>query len=175
MSDWEEVLVGEREAKDRFFSEADSPLAEEDRISFKGLAYFPPDESYRVMSRFEPFVDPDTVVLGTTTGEARKMIRAGLLHFVLRGDSLKLTAYQSVPSHESLFVPFGDETNSVETYAGGRYIDIPEEEMGGTLYLDFNKAYNPYCAYNEGWSCPLVPRENYLPVPVQAGEKAYAE
>ena len=174
MSDWERELVGMREGKDQMFASAESPIPPGERQNFAGLRYYAPDSAYRVDARFEKFEEQDPVMIGTSTGETREMIRAGRVHFIIKGDSLQLIAYQHIPSHGSLFLPFGDETNSIETYAGGRYIDIPTESVAESLQIDFNKAYNPYCAYSEEWSCPLVPRENYLPVPIQAGEKSYA-
>lgn len=174
-SGWQERIVEGRVEKDRMFAGKDSPLPEEKRSGFSGLSYYSPDISYRVDVRFERFEEKESVTIGTSTGEARKMSRVGRLHFVIGDDSLQLTAFESVPPHGSLFIPFGDESNSIQTYAGGRYIDLPVDLLESTSQLDFNEAYNPYCAYSEDWSCPLVPRENYLPVPIQAGEKAYAK
>ena len=170
---WEKELEKVREEKDRMFTGEESPLSAKEQGHFSGLAYFPPDSSYRVRIRFEEFEQPDTIIMGTTTGEARVMVRAGLLHFTLAEKPLKLTAFRSIPSHGSLFLPFGDETNGNQTYEGGRYIDLNEETVEADSLLDFNNAYNPYCAYNEGWSCPIVPRENFLPISILAGEKVY--
>ncbi|MGE3801981.1 MAG: DUF1684 domain-containing protein [Candidatus Kapaibacterium sp.] len=174
-SAWQERIIEGREEKDRMFAGKDSPLPEEMRSGFSGLSYYPPDITYRVDVRFERFEEKEEVTIGTSTGKARQMSRVGRLHFVIGNDSLQLTAFESVPPHGSLFIPFGDESNSIQTYAGGRYIDLSVDLLESTSQLDFNEAYNPYCAYSEAWSCPLVPRENYLPVPIQAGEKAYAK
>jgi uncharacterized protein (DUF1684 family) len=101
-------------------------------------------------------------------------LKFGLFTFEVEGQHLKLIAYKSVedPYARSLFLPFSDETSGHETYAAGRYLDL--EEQGGDDYeLDFNLAYNPYCAYNEDYTCPVPPFENKLSVKILAGEKNY--
>ena len=116
----------------------------------------------------------------TTTDRVSKERVYGILYFELKGNSYKLNIYQGqelmneADRKDYLFLPFSDETNGLESYGGGRYIDtrIPE---GDTMIIDFNKAYNPYCAYNEKYSCPIVPRENYLKTRIEAGVKAFGE
>ena len=114
----------------------------------------------------------------TTTDRLPEYVQYGVLKFTLRGEEYELKIYQNINLIERegyedyLFLPFLDDTNGEESYGGGRYIEarIPE---GDTMEIDFNKAYNPYCAYNEKYSCPIVPRENYLPLKVEAGVKAF--
>lgn len=114
----------------------------------------------------------------TNTTRTPEYVKYGELHFDLQGRRFLLNIYQNIELiktegyEDYLFLPFSDETNGVETYGGGRYIDaaIPE---GDSLTIDFNKAYNPYCAYNEKYSCPIVPRQNYLNTRIEAGVKMF--
>lgn len=100
------------------------------------------------------------------------MLRYGQFHFTVDGKECVLTAYQSADHPEHLFLPFKDATNGTETYGAGRYIDVSAQPDASVHYvIDFNLAYNPYCAYNPAYSCPVVPRENFLTVPIRAGER----
>jgi len=114
-------------------------------------------------------------MIATSTGTRQAYMRYGAFTFEIEGRSLKLIVYKSAEDHpysRSLFIPFSDETSGRETYAAGRYLDL--EEQGGDDYeLDFNMAYNPYCAYSEEYTCPLPPAENKLSVRILAGEKNY--
>jgi uncharacterized protein (DUF1684 family) len=161
--------------KDSFFrKDMDSPIPSSDRSSFKGLNYFPPDEGYRVSSKLERFDSPKHIVMATSTGTRQTYLRYGAFTFEIKGRSLKLIVYKSAedPHAQSLFLPFSYETSGHETYAAGRYLDL--EELGGDDYeLDFNMAYNPYCAYSQDYTCPVPPVENRLPVKILAGEKNY--
>ncbi len=164
-----------RTEKDNYFRSGDhSPLPEEQRDAFKGLHYFPVDDAYVVDAQFTPLQDKTTFQMATTSNEPRDAVRAGQFTFVLNGTECTLTAYQFVGSdHPTYFVPFMDATTGSETYGTGRYLDI-EISQGATSYvIDFNEAYNPYCAYNENYSCPVTPSENTLPVAVKAGEKSW--
>ena len=164
-----------RAEKDSFFrTDHNSPIPHEERSKFKGLKYFPPSIQYRVNARLARFDKPDVVMMTTSNGTTRRYLRYGKLEFQLEGGKLKLHCYKAADdAHDkSLFVPFTDETSGKETYGAGRYLDI--EETGRDDYvLDFNLAYNPYCAYSENYLCPFPPRENRLPVRIQAGEKNY--
>ncbi|MCE2503516.1 MAG: DUF1684 domain-containing protein [Chlorobi bacterium] len=174
---WEQALIATREEKDRMFAGASSPLTEAAQFEFSGLQYYPPDSSYRRAVQFERFERTDTIIMGTSTGKPRTMLRVGLLHFVLDEQACQLTLYKDPDNkaRENFFIPFGDKTNGSETYEGGRYLDVTQGQVKGEGILDFNEAYNPYCAYNADWSCPIVPEENILSVSVQAGEKVYVE
>jgi uncharacterized protein (DUF1684 family) len=113
-------------------------------------------------------------MMATSTGTRQAYLRSGAFTFEIEGRSLKLIVYKSTedPYARSLFIPFSDETSGRETYAAGRYLDI-EEQAGDDYELDFNMAYNPYCAYSEEYTCPIPPVENKLPVKILAGEKNY--
>lgn len=166
-------IVELRQQKDNQFRDSDdSPIPADKRASFMGLAYFEPDPEYVVMAKFVESSSADTITMQTSKDDVRKAIRAGVFTFRLNGKDVKLSAYTFADSedNESLFVPFTDKTTGHETYYGGRYLDVPMVD-GGDYVLDFNMAYNPYCAYSENYSCPLVPQENSLEVAVRAGEK----
>ena len=167
----------QREAKDRHFKSAHwSPIPERERPGFKALNYYPYDPGCRVTTRFHRNPNPDTVVMTTSKGDQQTFLRYGAFTFQLGGRVLQLTAYKAIRPHsgdeESLFVPFRDGTSGKETYGAARYLDIPEQSSGDYV-IDFNLAYNPYCAYSEDYVCPLPPRENWLDAPIRAGEKNY--
>jgi uncharacterized protein (DUF1684 family) len=172
---FQQEVLSLRADKDSYFrNDMDSPIPLNERRSFKGLKYFPPDQGYRVTSKLERFDLPKQIMITTSTGTRQAYLRYGAFTFEIEGRSLKLIVYKSTedPYARSLFVPFSDETSGRETYAAGRYLDI--EEQGGDNYeLDFNLAYNPYCAYSEEYTCPIPPVENRLPVKILAGEKNY--
>ena len=164
-----------RAEKDRFLkSDAASPIPADLRASFTGLSYFPYDENYAVVASFEPADKPDTVKVPASQGEFRTMIRAGVFSFSF-GDGDKvftLTGYKQADGDAKVVtIPFKDKTSGTTSYGAGRYLDI--EEPGDECVLDFNKAYSPYCAYNEDYSCLLVPAQNVLTVAISAGEKTY--
>lgn len=175
MVDWETALRREREQKDRFFaSHPHSPIPPDARDDFDGLEYFPPDESYRFELDLHEFGEHDTLTVDTTRDGARTYHRWGAFQLELQGEAISLTAYKSEPDEDRLWVPFRDETNGNETYDAGRYLDLDAEDRGadGSWSLDFNRAYSPFCAYNDAYECPVVPFENWLDVRVEAGEKA---
>ncbi|MBS1538168.1 MAG: DUF1684 domain-containing protein [Bacteroidetes bacterium] len=163
-----------RKEKDKFFkTDPHSPLIPEQRASFNGLRYFMPSEDYYVNAAFEQAETPDTLMMLTSKqNDKRYYLRYGFFTFSIGDSSYKLTAFKPIgQATGTLFVPFKDETNGKQTYSAGRYLDI-EEDVGANEYtLDFNAAYNPYCAYNYGYSCPIVPAENVLHVNIKAGEK----
>lgn len=153
-----------------------TPLSEKELERFSGLHYFAEDSAYVVEARFVPHAVPDTVIIGTTQAhDKRTALRAGRLFFTINNQACTLTAFrfadQEIPGY---FVPFKDATSGMETYGAGRYLDLQEQPATSTRYLlNFNNAYNPYCAYNDAYSCPLVPDENTLPVAILAGEKTW--
>jgi uncharacterized protein (DUF1684 family) len=172
---YEEAVLQFREEKDDYFREAhDSPLLPEDKPRFTGIAYFPPDRSYRVEGlRLEPTGSDETRTLSiqTSDDQVREARRVGLLRFELAGRPVSLHGYAFGSEDDgSLFVPFMDATSGDETYEAGRYLDV-EPEDDGSYTLDFNLAYHPTCVFSPYYSCPLTPQENRLPVRVEAGEK----
>ena len=179
-SDGKQPLKGntpwQREMNALFKDASVSPLTDEDRKVFTGLDFFTVDSTYVTEAYLERTPASEFIDMKTTTGEVNRQRIYGIIHFKLKKVTHKLKVYQgeealaSLNNRDYLFLPFFDDTNGETTYGGGRYIDLRIPD-GDSLTIDFNKAYQPYCAYNERYSCPLVPRENYLPVKVEAGIK----
>ncbi len=168
-----------RQSKDEFFaSSPQSPIPHEDRHrGFVGLSYYSPDVAFRVEAEVLPFQKPDVVELATSTGEIRPQLRYAELRFRLGDRDLKLIGFaepHEFHTHE-LFMPFRDATSGRETYGAGRYLELTVDHgpNGETAVIDFNLAYNPYCAYSPYYSCPVPPAENTLPVEIRAGERNY--
>lgn len=160
-----------RREKDEWFRRApDSPI--EHRASFSGLSYYPVEPALRFRTQLVRHAQPKAVVMQTSDGDAREYRNVG--HFELAIDRRKLSvqAYQ-MPGSDALFVPFRDQTSGKETYGAGRYLDLHPEGPADLYDVDFNLAYNPMCAYSDAFSCPFPPPENWLPVPVRAGERTY--
>jgi uncharacterized protein (DUF1684 family) len=158
--------------KDEFFrTNPSSPLTPAQRQSFVALRYFPPNPDFRLTLEVEEFPVPDTVRMQTTTGEVQSYERFGRIRFEVDGQEATLTLYHN---EYGFFLPFADSLAGKETYGAGRYLE-PEQLPDGRLLVDFNLAYNPYCAYNEHWSCPITPAENRLKVPIRAGERLFEE
>ena len=177
---WAETLAADRAAKDRQFREApDSPILPEELRSFRGLDYWPPDPAYRLVGSIHVNERLERFTILTTSGRQRPCERYGRMSFQLRGRTLTLHVYrlldgESRPGVETFFVPFLDATSGKETYPAGRYVDLLGPR-GGPYVLDFNRAYNPWCAYGapERYACPVTPPENRLPVRMEAGERGY--
>ncbi len=168
-----ERITEERQRTERFMKASpESPFAP-DSIEFTGLSYFDPDPTYRVQARLERVTDQKLLVLPTTTGQEEKYIRYGYATFKLKGQLQRLLVLEPFEQPAPLFVAFADDTSGDTTYGGGRYLNVEKPSRAGakSLKLDFNQAYNPYCAYNGTFSCPLPPKENVLTVAVEAGEK----
>ncbi|MBT8269438.1 MAG: DUF1684 domain-containing protein [Flavobacteriaceae bacterium] len=169
-TDWQ------RDLNAMFKDASRSPLSDSDRKSFKGLPFFPIDSNYIVKADLKRTPDSPFFRMKTSTDDINMERVYGILNFELNGQAHQLEVYQgeealnSMDNKDYLFLPFLDDTNAETTYGGGRYIDlrIPERD---TIIIDFNKAYNPYCAYNENYSCPIVPRKNYIETAVEAGVK----
>ncbi|WP_316632545.1 DUF1684 domain-containing protein [uncultured Flavobacterium sp.] len=155
-----------------------SPLMEEDLKNFKTLDFYPISGNYFVVAKFEKAQDEKVFEMKTTGTRTPKYIKYGTLYFTLNNVALKLNVYRSIELSKTkeykdhLFLPFSDLTSGKESYIGGRYIDL-KIPKGNTIAVDFNQAYNPYCAYNHKYSCPLVPLENDLKVEVKAGVKNF--
>lgn len=159
-----------RKLKDDFFAHhPDSPLTEEQKRDFKGLKYFPENPALRLEVQIEEFPEKDTIEMQTSTGEIQVYQRFGRIRVTLEDQEAVLTIYTSESGY---FLPFVDGLAGKETYPAGRYLE-PQALGEGRFLVDFNLAYNPYCAYNDYWSCPLTPYENHLKVPIRAGEKLF--
>lgn len=169
---WEDRFKG-------FFEDTGFPLNDEDAGY---LSFFEPDSEYRVTARVELLLGEEPFQMPTYAGTSAEYVRYGIAEFRIGdGPAVQLTLYRSTrlftdPLYKDyLFVPFLDETNGDLTYGGGRYLDLSIQDIReGTLLIDFNKAYNPLCAYSGGYRCPIPPRDNHLPIPVMAGELNYS-
>jgi uncharacterized protein (DUF1684 family) len=160
--------------KNAYFQDPNtSPLRPKEKKKFNGLDFFTPDSKYQVNAFFRESVAKDTIQMKTNTGSVTSEIRYGNLFFELNNRQYVLPVYREVGAEDDyVFLPFTDLTNGDLTYGGGRYLDFtfPLKE---TVLIDFNKAYNPYCAYNPKYSCPLVPSVNHLDIAIIAGEKSF--
>lgn len=148
----------------------------------KYISFFPVEEKYKVTASFKRIIDNKGFYMYTSTGVKQKYYKYGLLTFYLNKSPQHLFIYQSEELMQKenfkdyLFVPFGDATSGFTSYGGGRYLDFVKNDIiNNKLVIDFNKAYNPYCAYTSGYECPLPPKENLLKIPVKAGEKSYGK
>ncbi len=161
-----------REDKDEFFrTEPQSPLDRDQQKTFTGLKYYPENPGLRFDLSLEKVEKPEHVIMATSTGDEQEYLQVGQIRFMVQGQEAILQVYVPVEGGE-YFIPFVDATAPAETYGAGRYLE-PEHLGGGNLHVDFNLAYNPYCAYNDRWSCPLPPRANRLVVRIEAGEKKF--
>jgi uncharacterized protein len=188
--DYAQIILKEREEKDEFMkSDNGSPFRsvgtqtegkEKDStrtsIDSKTLNYFAPDLKFKVNANLVPIENKKVVVLPTSDGKEKKYLEYAFAEFSLEGKQNKLVILEIMdagPYRGTLFLAFADETSANETYGAGRYIDLKKVPGASTMILDFNKAYNPYCAYSDNFSCPFPPKENILTAAVNAGEKKY--
>ena len=161
-----------------FANEEESPLTEEGIKDFTELDFFTIDSTYKVIAKFELEKNPRLFEMPTTTERKPIYKTFGTATIELEGKELKLHIYQNQdlikkPDYTNhLFIPFTDQTNGSESYGGGRYIDVEIPE-GDSMVIDFNRSYNPYCAYNNKYSCPIPPKENDLAIEIKAGVKTY--
>jgi uncharacterized protein len=170
----ERQIAAFRAEKDRSLKQADeSPIPVAEREKFQGLKYYPIDLKYRMESVLERYQNPESIKMATTAGAPDTFLRYGKLKFKIDGEDYALDVFKSANDQSPrFFIPFRDKTSGKETYGAGRYLEL--EDDGSARYtLDFNLAYNPFCAYNETYSCPLPPPQNTLKVAVTAGEKSY--
>jgi len=174
-----DAIIAQRLKKDNDFANPEkSPLSKEQLPLFNGLAYYDPDPAYKLQARFETDTSGQAFRMPTTTSRLPLYRKYGRILFNLGDTALALTAFQNLdylktnPEYRKLFVPFKDFTNGEETYGGGRYLDV-EIPQSDSMIIDFNHAYNPYCAYSDRWSCPIPPDENSLKVYIRAGEKNF--
>jgi len=176
ISGWKRQLESERENKDVFFGQHfQSPIPFEAHVKFKGLYYYSPDPRYRFELVLHEHKKKESIKVQDTQDNERELLRWGEFRFRIDNEEFVLQAYKSNPAEGRLFIPFRDATSGKETYGAGRYIDLkPEDDYNeGKWVLDFNKAYNPWCAYSKEYSCPFVPPENWLKISIQSGEKNY--
>ncbi|MFN3488828.1 MAG: DUF1684 domain-containing protein [Emticicia sp.] len=179
-----EIEKHREEYKADFLKTPSSPLKKED---FEYLRFYEPNEKFKVACEFVATKQRNaarkkTFEIPTSSGQTASYTKFGELRFEIDGKPYKLAVYQSLslrrmPQYRDyLFVPFKDLTNGKESYGGGRYLDLRMKEIeGDKIYLDFNKAYNPYCAFSAGYSCPIPPKENHLKVAIEAGEMNFAK
>ena len=161
----------QREINDFFKDASVSPLKNRDLKNFRGLDFFAYDSIYLVAAKLTKTPKEKPFMMLTTTDMMVEYIKYGTISFELLSNQYSLDIYKNLEDpneRDNLFLPFLDDTNGNESYGGGRYInlDIPQ---GDNLIIDFNSAFNPYCVYDEKYSCPIVPRENYLPLEIKAG------
>jgi uncharacterized protein (DUF1684 family) len=169
--DYATKIAAARAAKDADFLRSDDPIPKTRHAEFLPLAYFPIDPDYNVPGTLTAIDDKTIYEMPTSTGANRKMRRVGMLEFTLKGQGLKLVAFNELGTDPgALFVAFSDLTSGAETYAAGRFMDLARNTTG--IYeVDFNRAYIPYCYYNPTYECPLPPPQNRLKIPIRAGER----
>ncbi|MBB6461035.1 DUF1684 domain-containing protein [Flammeovirga kamogawensis] len=172
-------ISSEREKKNiEFKNDSSSPLTEDEKSSFNKLNYFPVDANYKVNASLDWYGLPKTVKIKTTKGLPRNYKKVALAKFHLNGESLELTlladATRNPLTKDVVMILFTDQTSGKVTYGAGRYIELHNVKKGQLqTTIDFNTAYNPYCAYNENFDCPIPPSENYLATEVKVGEKNF--
>jgi len=166
-----EISRFRQEKEASFREEKGSPI--EDPSTFKGLRYYDPTPEYRIQAELSLIKGNDSISIQMSDGKTEKLAKYAYATFRLGGRSHQLLLLKHA-EEEVLFLPFGDQTNGFDTYGGGRYLDLElNKNEPDKIMIDFNLAYNPFCAYNKNYSCPLPPPENQLAVEVQAGEKEY--
>jgi uncharacterized protein (DUF1684 family) len=174
-----EIVQYREKQEAKFRDPKDSPLDKKLRKKFQGLNYYPINLDYRVAAKFVKTENPVLFKMKTTTARLPEYQKYGEVHFELDGEARVLEVYQNPETIQNpgledyLFIPFTDETNGIDTYEVGRYIDfrVPASE---DVILDFNKCYNPYCSYGSAYSCPIPPEVNHLPLKVRAGEMKFS-
>jgi uncharacterized protein len=173
------VIQRERDEKNLFMkNDEGSPfyIGKDSVSNFTKLNYYPADLTYKVIANLVPIETKKMVVLATSDGVEKKYLEFAFAEFTLGDQKNKLLLLEVVdsgPYRGTLFLAFADATSGDETYGAGRYLDVKKVPGATTITLDFNKAYNPYCAYSDSFSCPFPPKENILSIPIKAGEKVY--
>lgn len=167
------------EYKADFLKEERSPFYNK-KEDLEYLRFYKPRKKYRVKAAFVRTPKEESFDMATYSGLTRKYVKYGMLTFKIKGQELQLAVYQNLlllkmqQYQDYLFIPFKDHTNGESTYGGGRYIDIETSDIkDGTVVLDFNTCYNPYCAFSDGYNCPIPPQENHLDFAIKAGEKEF--
>ena len=178
--DYQAQIIAFREKyMNDFLEDKNSPIKKDD---LQYLQFYNADSTYRIRAKYQLSQTPQTFIMPVFSGTGREYVPYAVLKFTLKNKLMQLTVYRSlalakVPAYKDyLLLLFTDETNGKTTYGGGRYIDMREGEFeNGEIILDFNKAYNPYCAFSSGFGCPKPPDENHLDIAIQAGEKIYGK
>ena len=176
-----EIMKYHYEQNLKFHDKETSPLTAKDLKTFSALNYYKIDEKYKVTAKLVKEKNPVIFGMATTTTRKPLYVKYGTITFTLDGKKQSLPIYQNkdfgrAPQYKNhLFLPFTDKTSGDGSYGGGRYIDVltTDEKPDGTIIIDFNKSYNPYCAYNSKYSCPLTPKENTVTIALKAGVKVY--
>lgn len=175
----EKSKEAQEQLNEKFQDSSITPLSDKDLENFEGLDFFPLEKDYVVKATFKKTAKKSIISFPTSDPEVEKIyIKYGEAHFNLKGKEYSLSLYEPEGGYDDpdykdyLFVPFTDLTNGDKTYGAGRYLDL-KKPKGNTVTLDFNQAYNPYCAYASGYSCPIPPKENNLKVSIEAGVKDY--
>lgn len=170
--DWRDRIEAQREQKEEYFRNDPRSPAPDD---FAGLDYYPIDPDYRFEVPLDRYDEPEEISVETTADGEQRYRRVGSFAFDIDGESVSIDAFEPANGENRLWVPVRDATSGSETYGAGRYLDLePETHMTDNGWIvDFNAAYNPTCAYNAAYECPLVPASNWIDVPIEAGEKAY--
>lgn len=171
-SSYEQDVMQDRVQRDMRMREDNSVLPPDRRSAFRGLDFYEVDPTYRFVVPLHRFSPPDTVTIAESTGGLRSQVQVGRVTVPLPGGQTDLLVFrgESEDPRGRLWIPFADSTNGRTTYKAGRYVDLVQVE-GDSVMVDFNRAYNPTCAYNPDYACPLPPRENRLEVSIPAGEK----
>jgi uncharacterized protein (DUF1684 family) len=170
-----EKIEKEREKQYKFIKfNIDSPLDEEQKKNFKELDFYAIDPEFKVRAKLVPLEEKKMVELPMTDGSVEKYLKHSFAEFEIKGKPQKLLLLQSVKEMDkrNFFLAFADETSGNETYGGGRYINLRQDGKN-SITIDFNLSYNPYCAYNPDFACPLPPKENIMQIPIPVGEKDY--
>ncbi len=175
-----EIKKFQNEINKEYADSATSPLTKKDLANFKILDFYPINKNFRVTAKFTRTENEKPFKMKTTTDRAPEYVKYGEVEFILKGKKVRVNIYQSIRLREKeeykdyLFLPFRDLTSGKTSYGGGRYVDlkIPEND---TIIIDFNKAYNPYCAYNHKYSCVIPPAENFIDIEIKAGVKKFKE
>jgi len=164
-----DALQATRHEKDELFKQhPQSPLTEAQKAAFDGLRYYDPNPALAFVGDVEPFEAQEQILMATNRDELKPYVRHGVFAFEVAGQTVSLVIYRSMD--QNYFLPFVDSNAGTETYPAGRYLDLATED-GVQFLVDFNLAYNPYCAYNDNWTCPVTPAENRIDVPIEAGER----
>lgn len=169
----------QKEMNAKFKDASKSPLTKKGLRKFKGLDFFPINNTYKVVAKLTKTPDAPVFNFPTTTSRIVKYKKYGVVSFTINKINLELDIYKDTSPKfgyiNHLFLPFLDKTNGKTSYSGGRFIDIltTEEQENGTIIIDFNQAYNPYCAYSDRYSCPITPRNNFLDIEINAGVMRY--
>ncbi len=176
VENWKSNIETSRKQKDQFFGSGhpQSPIRSSDLSKFKGLHYFPPRYEFRFELKLKENKNKTILNIQDSKNQDRSLIRWGEFQFKVDGKDCNLHAYKSNQEEQRLFIPFRDKTSGKETYGAGRYLDLESDKdqtSDGKWIVDFNVAYNPWCAYSNNYACPFVPPENWLDVAIEVGEK----